>query len=248
MSHPAHPSAATPLTDTELTRRSILGFGELAAALGRGYAGPTVEIRWPNALGARLDAAAGNPWFDAAVVPPGAVPPADDPRLPLCLWTLADAAPGRIEMSALATPCLGVALNDPLLLAHGAGAPLTEAPSLEELGNLNEQAYGETGFTFLVRTLHDARIRRYGLRRDGAFVCVALALTVDEDVSIHYVATAESCRRQGLASQLVLAILTEARQAGRRSATLQASSEGLPVWQQLGFRQVATLRGYLRTS
>lgn len=50
-----------PLDDAKLARRSILGFGELAAALGPWNAGPEAVVRWPTALGTRPDAAAGNP-------------------------------------------------------------------------------------------------------------------------------------------------------------------------------------------
>lgn len=57
--------------DAELTRRSILGFGEMVAALGRCGVGAEAEVRRPDALGARIDAAGGNPWFDVAVVPAG---------------------------------------------------------------------------------------------------------------------------------------------------------------------------------
>lgn len=234
------------IDDAELARRSILGFGEMVAALGRWGASADAEVRWPNALGARIDAAADNPWFDAVVVQPDAAPPADDPRLPLCVWTVADAVPGRVEQAEIATPCMGVALDDPALKLDG-GAPDVEAASLAVLGDMNERAYGQTGVLGpLVRALRDDRVRTHGLRAGGAFVCVALTLAVGDDLSIHYVATEERHRRRGLASRLLLAIMAAARNEGMRSATLQASADGLSVYERLGFRQVATLRGYLR--
>ena len=234
------------IDDAELARRSILGFGEMVAALGRWGVGAEAEVRRPNALGARIDAAADNHWFDAAVVPADAAPPADDPRLPHCLWTLADAVPGRVEDAVIATPCMGVALDNPALELDG-GAPDVEAPSLAVLGDLNERAYGQAGvFGPLVRALRDDRVRTYGLRDRGAFVCVALTMAVGDDVSIQYVATEAGHRRRGLASGLVLAVMAAARGEGMRSATLQASPDGLSVYQRLGFRRVATLRGYLR--
>lgn len=234
------------IDDAELARRSILGFGELIAALGRWSVGPEAEIRWPNAVGARIAAAADNPFFDAAIVPVGAVPPADDLRLPSCLWTVADAIPGRVEDAEIATPCMGVALNDPALDLDG-GAPNVEVPSLAVLGDINERAYGDTGwFSPLVQALRDDRVRTHGLRDGNVFVCVALTVAIGDDISIHYVATEASQRRRGLASRLVRAVIATARDDGMRSATLQASADGLPVWEQLGFRRVATLRGYLR--
>lgn len=234
------------IDDAELARRSIRSFAEMLAILGRWGVGPEAEIRWPNAVGARIDVAADNPWHDGAVVPPDAVPPNDDPRLPHCLWTVRDAVPGRVEEVGIATPYLGMALDDPAIRLDG-GAPDVEVPSLAVLGEINERAYGQPGvFGPLVRKLRDDRVRTYGVRDGGAFVCVAMTLTLGDDVAIHYVATEASHRRRGLASRLLLTILAAARGSGMRSATLQASPAGLGVYERLGFRRLGTLRGFLR--
>lgn len=234
------------MTEQELARRSILGFGEVLAALGQWGVGAEAVLRRPEALGARIPSVAGNPWFDAVVVPPGMAPPADDPLLPGCVWTIADAVAGRVEEAGIATPCLGVALDDPGL-ALGEVPDAAEAPPLAVLGDLNERAYGEAGwFVPLVGALRDPRLRTHGIREGGAFACVALTKDVGDDLSIHYVATEEAHRRRGLASRLVRGAMAAARARGLRSATLQASADGLPVWTRLGFRRVATLRGYLR--
>ncbi len=76
------------MNDSELAGRSILGFGELMAALGNLSGGQEAVIRWPNALGARVATAANNPWFDGVVVPVGHRPPPDSILLPSCVWTL----------------------------------------------------------------------------------------------------------------------------------------------------------------
>lgn len=235
------------MDNRELARRSILGFGELTAALGQGMGGEGV-VRRPDALGARLGMAADNPWFDAAVVPLGAAPPVDDPTLPGCLWTVDASVPGRVEKLDLATPCLGVALGDPALRLAAPNTAVA-APSLGVIGDLNEQAYGDTGtFGPLIRALDDERVRTHGWREGHRFVCVALTLQVGDDLSVQYVATAQTHRRQGLASTLLLSVMAGAREQGVQTATLQASAEGLPVWERLGFRQVALLRGYLRSA
>ncbi len=239
---------ATPHTidDWELARRSVEGFGEMVAVLGRDGVGPGAMIRLPNALGARIPSATDNPWFDAVIVPVDARPPADGPDLPSCLWTVADQVPGRIEVPGIATPCMGVSLDDPRLDLAG-GAPNVESVPLEVIGDLNERAYGQVGmFGPLVSAVRDDRVRTHGLRDAGRFVSVALTLEIGDDVGVHYVATEESQRRRGLASRLVLAVLAAARARGSRTATLQASPDGLPVWTKLGFRTVASLRGYLR--
>ena len=234
------------LDDEELARRSILGFGEMIAALGLWGAGAQAVVRRLDAPGARIDSAADNPWIDAAVVPADAAPPADDSRFPQCLWTVADEVPGRVEEPGIATPCLGISLDDPALRLEG-GALAVETPPLAVLGDVNERAYGQFGgFGPLVRALRDDRVRTHGLRDRDVFVCVALTLTIGDDVSIQYVATEAGHRRRGLASRLLLAVMAAARDEGMRSATLQASPDGLSVYERLGFRRVAMLRGYLR--
>ena len=234
------------MDDNELATRSMFGFGEMLAALGRGHAGAHTQIRWPNALGARIDIASGDPWFDAVVVPFGRSPPADDPQLPTCIWTLAETVPGRLENTGIAMPCMGIALDDSAVKLNG-GAKNVKVASLDVLGDLNERAYGDFGtFGPLARALLDERIRVHGLHEDGTFVCVALTLSVGDDLAIHYVATEQSHRRRGLASALLLAIMAAARDRGVRSATLQASADGLSVYKRIGFRHVATLRAYLR--
>lgn len=232
------------IDDPELARRSILNFAELLALWGESVPG-AVAIHHTAALGARLPAAGDNPWFDAVVVPPGAAPPADDPALPLCVWTRCDSVPGRTAADHLVMPVMGIALDG----LTASAPPAIAAPALAEVGALNERAYGMAGYAALFAALArrgDPRLRTHGLHRDGAFVCVAVTLAIGDDIGIHYVATEAAQRRQGLATQLLRAVLAEARAAGARTATLQASPDGVSVYAALGFRQVALLRGFLR--
>ena len=202
-------------------------------------------VRRPDAVGALVGFAAENHWLDAAVVPGDAAPPADDPGLPHCLWTVADAVPGRREEAGIAMPCMGLALR---ALEPTAVAPVeVEEPSLSDVGEINDRAYGQVDqLAPLVRALADDRILTHGLRVDGELACVALTLRVGDDISIQYVATEQPFRRRGLASRLLLAVMARAAATGASSATLQASPDGLPVYERLGFRRVATLRAFLR--
>lgn len=141
---------------------------------------------------------------------------------------------------------MGVVLDDPAINLNE-GAQDVEEPSLSGLGDVNERAYGDTGmFGPLICELRDDRARVHGIRENGTFVCVAMTFTVGDDVGMHFVATDADCRRRGLASRLLIAVMAAARADGIRSATLSASSEGLSFCERLGFRRVATLRGYLR--
>jgi len=228
--------------DAELARRSIAGFGEMVAALGGADA-----VRRPDAVGALVDAASANHWLDAAVVPADAAPPArDDDGLPHCLWTVADAVAGRVEEPGIAMPCLGVELD--AVAGQDPEPPVrVEVPSLAVVGEVNDRAYDQfEALGPLIRALDDGRATTHGLREDGTWACVTLTLRVGDDISIQYVATEAAHRRRGLASRLLLAVMAAARADGARTATLQASPDGLPVYERLGFRRVATLRAFLR--
>ncbi len=234
------------LDDTELLRRAVLGFGEMVAALGRWGVGPDALIRRPDLIGARIDAVGDIPWFNSAVVPLGATPPADDPSLPYCLWSLAETVPGRTVDPDYVLPCMGLRLDDPTLALDD---PLveTETPSWEMFGLVNEHAYESPDiFVPLIRDLQDPRFTPYGLRRDGTFVCVALMLVQGDDVCLHYVATEPAHQRQGLATKLLRTLLARARAQGLRTATLQASPEGMGVYESLGFHHLGTMRAFVR--
>jgi GNAT superfamily N-acetyltransferase len=123
---------------------------------------------------------------------------------------------------------------------------IAERPAPAVVGALNDAAYGQTErLAPLLAALPEGDgVAHHGLRVGGEWACVALTLTLGDDVSIQYVATPERFRRRGLATVLLRAVLADAHAAGRRTATLQASPDGLPVYERLGFRTVATLRGF----
>jgi GNAT superfamily N-acetyltransferase len=227
--------------DAELARRSILGFCEMLAALGGDQA-----VRREGVIGARVPDSRDNPWLDAAGVPDGFAPPAqDDDGLPHCLWAQADAVPGRHERGHIAMPCMGIALDGPIALDGESLERFT--PTLDEVGVLNDRAYGQVdALAPLVRSLQDDRLATYGIRVDGRPVCVALTLRIGDDVSIQYVATARRHRRRGHATRLMIDIMNNARSTGATTATLQASPDGRPVYERLGFKTVATLRAFIR--
>jgi GNAT superfamily N-acetyltransferase len=241
------------IDDAELLRRSVIGFGEWIAALADGHAGPGDVIRRDDALGARLRAAADNPWFSAVVVPPGAMPPADAPGLPTCVWTVERSVPGRVERAAYAMPCMGIGLDG----LGGLDAPAVrdardrlEPVPRDAFASLNELAYGDGGerwFAPFLATLRDPRVRLHGLRgEDGAFATVLLTIEVGDDVGINFTTTAAAARGRGLAARLALAVLADARDRGLRTTSLQSTGDGLPLWRGLGLREVGTVRAFLR--
>ena len=218
----------------ELARRSIDGFAETVACLGRTGVRGASEVRAPGLVGARVPWAADNHWIDAAVAAAGAE--LVDP--PHCVWSTAPPA-GRVELPDIAMPCMGLVLDDLDVPDDGA----IETPPLSVVGELNDRAYGQHDrLAPLIAAIDDPRVRTHGLRVDGAWACVAVTVRLGDDASVQYVATDAAFRRRGLAGRLLAAALREARADGLRTATLQASPDGLRVYERLGFRTVATLR------
>ena len=149
----------------------------------------------------------------SVVVPPGAPPPADDPGLPMCVWALGGAVPGRVARADLAMPVMGVVLADVALVSEGVEVV---TPTLAVVGAMNERAYGMAGagYDTVFAAVRDDRVRSHGLCVDGTLACVAVTLAIEDDVCVHYVATELAYRRRGLASRLLGAVLMEARARG----------------------------------
>ena len=224
----------------DLAQRSIDGFAETLACLGRTGVGGAEEHRTPGVVGARVPWATDNHWIDAAVADAGARL-ADPPH---CVWSTV-VPDGRSELPEIAMPCMGLVLAD---WQAPSTTPL-ETPPLTVAGELNDRAYGQRDrLGPLISAIDDARARAHGLRVDDEWACVALTLRVDDDVSVQYVATEARFRRRGLAARVVAGALEQARRDGVRTATLQASPDGRGVYERLGFRTVATLRASVAPS
>jgi ribosomal protein S18 acetylase RimI-like enzyme len=223
----------------ELARRSITGFAETLAAFGATGVGGASVVRRPDAIGAHVPWASDNNWIDTAVVPPGAVATAGADGLPHCLWALPGAVTGGTPMAHLDMPCMALVLDR---VPEGERAPV-QTPSLDVVGALNDRAYGQPErLAPLISALDDARISAHGVRAGAGWACVLLTVRIGDDVSIQYVATEVEHRRRGHASALMRAVLADAHADGATTATLQASPDGRPVYERLGFTTVATLR------
>ncbi|HZH25338.1 MAG TPA: GNAT family N-acetyltransferase, partial [Solirubrobacteraceae bacterium] len=78
----------------------------------------------------------------------------------------------------------------------------------------------------------------------GETASVAMAFDVDSDTAIWFVATLPRARRHGLAAQILQRLLLDARGRGQRTASLQASQAGRPLYERLGFAAAGTLHLY----
>lgn len=73
---------------------------------------------------------------------------------------------------------------------------------------------------------------------DGPIVGTAQCWIDGEAVGIFNVAVAEEHRHQGLGAELTAAVVADGAAAGGAWAYLQASDDGLPVYERMGFRVV----------
>lgn len=103
---------------------------------------------------------------------------------------------------------------------------------------LNDLAYGYGPDGFRAGLAGETSIRWHGAF-DGATPagCVG-AIEVGEDCCVTGVATPPEYRGRGIASWLVHRALEEARDAGKTTASLQATRAGAPLYERLGFRDL----------
>lgn len=76
----------------------------------------------------------------------------------------------------------------------------------------------------------------YGLSENGKLASVAMGYILNQQLGIYMVATAAAHRRKGFAKALTLQILQDAKERDCRAAYLQASTMGVPMYTQIGFK------------
>ncbi len=234
--------------DRVLMGRNVRGLGAWHRLFGQ-HAGRVVEF--DGAVGSIVDAAPGYPWLNALVCEPGAdfkrvlervVETAD--LLQLAVWACGPdqvdtAAEARFTKLVATVPAMSMELDH-----VEAGGCASEPIVLAEAGALSDAAYGNAAHE-VERTL--ARIPTDCVhargRRDatGEIATAAVALDVDDDCSVQYVATRPDAQRRGHGLALLIDMLAQARSRGVSTTSLQSSEAGARLYRRLGYRTVATL-------
>jgi GNAT superfamily N-acetyltransferase len=114
---------------------------------------------------------------------------------------------------------------------------------LAAVASLNEQAYGVSSgeFADALSALAADSVRIYLARENGQPAACVLTLDEEDDCGIYAVATRPPSRGRGLASALMRRALTDARDRGCRTSSLQSSPSGYPVYARLGYRDVCAI-------
>ena len=119
---------------------------------------------------------------------------------------------------------------------------------LVTIGRVNDAAYGyrDGSLERVIGALPPERVHAYGARVDGETAAVMMTIDAGDDTEIAWVATSEAARGRGLATALMAQSLWDARERGRRTATLQATSLGSPVYRRVGFHDLGALQMWER--
>jgi GNAT superfamily N-acetyltransferase len=107
-----------------------------------------------------------------------------------------------------------------------------EAPTAAEL---NDRAYGYGPDGFRAGLSGETAIRWHGAHAGREAVGCAGAIEVGDDCCVTGVATPPEHRGRGIAGWLLWRALDEARERGLRTASLQATRAGAPLYERLGF-------------
>ena len=93
--------------------------------------------------------------------------------------------------------------------------------------------------------INDKNCMFFGYIADGRIVSTALLNICGANGGIHEVATLESHRNRGCATELIKHIINEGKKSGCEILTLQASVYGEPVYKKLGFKPVSQIYNYM---
>lgn len=126
-------------------------------------------------------------------------------------------------------------------------AELRESYDPAAMARINEIAYGypEGEFAPVERAPMEA-LRIYFADLDGDPVSTLGIWAHDEDALVAWVATVPEARGGGISTQLLEHALADARDAGLRTSTLQATKLGAPVYAKLGFRDLGPMHMWER--
>ncbi|XVV16033.1 GNAT family N-acetyltransferase [Actinoplanes sp. CA-131856] len=162
-----------------------------------------------------------------------------------------EAAGGEL---AFPVPVMAIAPHQVVPVKGPAGleiATVTEAAELDEWTRLYAREFDWPEEIIPAAKRMEARrqdlpgtLWRYAARLDGELVATAAVSDRHGVAGVFCVATRSDSRRRGIGGAVMTAVLAAAAERGLRTAALESSPDGFPLYQRLGFTQVAESRWY----
>jgi GNAT superfamily N-acetyltransferase len=161
---------------------------------------------------------------------------------------------GEDERAARAAVAQGMLLDSrpAPMVARLDALPFDDAPArgeadLATIGRVNDIAYAspEPKIEPAISALPpDALLSYSAAGAEGETASVAIGCDLGDDTVVWFVATLPEAQRRGLAGAVLRRLLLDARERGQRTASLQASPAGRPLYERLGFESVGALHLY----
>ena len=269
LSAAAVPVAARPHPVFEQLARAFVAVGELYGTPGTvggerpglrygGIGGPLAGFN--RLMATRMTEATVEVDIEAAVAAlerfpvvsawiPGGVQPSDLAKRFARRGFVADPDEGSIP--AMSAPLVDL---PPFEIPPGVSWSLVEdASSLAEMVDVMRLGFGmpDDLAPFLVHVLRPPAepvpaLAAFLVRLDGAPVATSLGAVVDDVVAIYNVATVPEARGRGLGALATRLAMRHGAEHGARSAVLEASEMGYPLYRHLGFREIGRYQVLVR--
>jgi GNAT superfamily N-acetyltransferase len=239
-----------PIDDKELRRRAVAGLRDEVEAFGSGAPGSRL-IRREGLIASLTPAAPQRSLFNSVLYqdPAALADEVDALREEydanrIRAWTVwvpdedretARLLEGRGHVLDAAPRAMALELSE---LAAGPAAPdgIESGPCEPAVAaELNDRAYGYGSDGFRAALAGETSIRWHGAYAGEEPVCCVGTIEVGDDCCVTGVATPPEHRGRGIAGWLLRRALDEARNEGMRTASLQATRAGAPLYERLGF-------------
>jgi ribosomal protein S18 acetylase RimI-like enzyme len=162
------------------------------------------------------------------------------------VWIDPAADPSPLTGHGLVLDSTPVLMGAEIADVGGAPEPRVTRVSLDEVGLVNDAAYGIPAGTIAdaLATLSSREVHPYGILELKEAVSVAVVHDVEDDAFVTFVATLPDYRGERLASTVLAHALHEAEARGATTTTLQASKQGQGLYARLGYRPLGEIHLY----
>lgn len=244
----------------ELRRRYLAGKRRALELRGRGREGSRL-VELGRASAGVVAATPENPWYNLALAEHAdggtiAAVEAAYAEAGVRSWSIAaldgdDDSTRALEAAGYRVAQLDVCMALELDCLSAWDVPALELSTAWEpelLGRVNDRGFGSAEGAWLAayRELPAEGMHPYLARLGGEPASVVATYDVGEDCVVWYVSTVPEARRRGLARALMLRALADARARGCVTSTLEATADGQPLYERLGYARVGELRLWRR--